>query len=1442
MSVPPLVPSIPTSIQIATPFSYTISNSTTIPAGNNVYSPPPYTLTKASSTTFTNVNPYDPQWDTTVTVPQTNTTFTNLSFYSTSYTLGGEGSNPATISFQLPCVTNPYILDDYNSEISFGDFKIRLRKSLEIVFAGQYIYKYYYDVSGPVTRNGNFYTNVSDRGVNFTLFASTIGYSFPSGGGMITGTFTNSTNVVSLVFNNIIFDPLAYPDLTNATILSNVIDDRIVYKNKAYRCKRNIPTTSPPAYFGVPKFYAPLGYNDYPNWAPVQELLEWDTNVYYVVGERVIFEQTIYKALLDSRSQNPLNNTSYWVFSDLNYPQWDSGANYSRGDRINYYDQGAFQAVRNIANTDPNREPVNSTSSEFYWDDITIDIPINPTSVSFLVSAPTKLEPHPEMFPTLSLSSTTSSQIVPFISGNNSTALTFSSGGGFQSVPSNPLQLVINQTINGLVRQTTTYPISISPVIITTTPTLTSPLSLLTYQPFAYTYSIPDTLLNVGLRYNSNTTSTSLVPYIADGSSIYEMLFRSTSGLTSPGTSRIVIEAMSNGIVVSTSDTSIFTIAAPIISTPSITTGTLSLYKYEAFSYVFTVDPSIVGTSFQVNRSSSELQTFLTISGDLRSVVFSGSFLISYSSPLNLIVDLVVGTTIISTQTILVSVGPGRFFPPTQNQNFQLYQYENVSNTFGSNIEFLTAAPMTIILSSPSLPSGLTFGGSNNSFFIQGTPNLQVNQSNYQIIGSNSSNGRIVTSIISLRVNPQQIRITPSVSTLTGLKVDIPIDPIITTAIRPDTIYSNTFRYTWSALPDGLNFQNSLGSNISQPFEPLDDSLTITLVGSPSSSFGSLMTSSSGNLFQTRLTATQSNQTGRQTIGTSLFNFSLGETVFVTVSNAVTLYKDKPLGTTDVLITAGSFFAGGSIVESVTADSLPPGLSLVQYISPTVYRLTGTPTEVNLSGTYTFTATNTNGNTGSVVASIPVNPDVVTFGGDTPANGTVLSYIVSQTLTPLVFSATSTSTTTPPTYTASIPFVNYGLALDSATGILSGTPTTSLSSTTVTITATNIFGTIATTTIVVTILPDVFTWPTYTPIYFQNKAITPFEFIVSTLSGRPILSFSSTDLPSGLVINPDGLLLGTPAVGSSGSFTIIASTGYSIYTQVYTYTMIPDQMLIVQVNGTDTITKVFSGVQFRAILYSSDSFVNATFSVSSSPFSSFLPSGATVSVTPEGVLSGDFTNAVIGFEYFFTLISMYGNLYDVNTVVYLKFTSVSGSGTGSVYLYINDSISFSKPTQTTFTLFEYVPYSIPIELTGSIDPEEYIYYFSSTVPNGFQLIKDTPGLRTAILSGISPTLSTQGIIIYAKTSGAAPTSISLTLRTITPFFINPQVGAGAYTALLKNDVEGNAAQNARDNRTFPEVNPLAGPLMAPRAPDVVTPNDCILKLCKKPCPTCHTMM
>ena len=1114
------------------------------------------------------------------------------------------------------------------------------------------------------------------------------------------------------------------------------------------------------------------------------------------------------------------------------YGEWTDidGTQYRVNDKVTYLGLN-YNSLQNI--NGGNRPDVSPT----WWALVEYPPELRP---SFTIAAPVRTTAYPTGFPTLTTGSLTSASVLPFITGNGSYQINFQSAFGFQSAPLTSQVLQILQSISGLVIGTTTYTFNVSNISIDVSPTFTSPLSLVTYEPFGfYTYSIPDTVVNVNLQYNSNTTSTSLVPYIINGETEYTLTFGSTTGLPTGGLTTIEIDAVLNGNTIIVSNVkNIITTPTSIVATPSIPTGTLSLFKFEPFSYSFSFNELAEGLSFRTTRSSSELQTFITLSEDLKTATFAGTYGTSFSTTLNLIVDLMFGTTIVDTQTILVTVGTGRFFPPTANQNFQLFQYENISNTFGSNPDFLTVLPITNITSIPSLPSGLSFGGSCNTFFLQGTPALRVNQSNYQIIGSNSSNGKIVTSIISIKVNEQLVRITPSTSTLSNLIVDTAITPITSTAVQPPTIYYSVFNYTWNALPDGLTFQNSLGSNVSQPFSPTDSGLTIILAGTPSLAFATSLSTSS-NLFQTRLTGTRTDQTGKQITGSSLFNFSMSETVLIDVSNSVTLYRSKPLGTTDVLITAGSFFSSATI-SSVTASSLPPGLSLVLYSGPNIYRLSGTPTEVNLSGSYTFTATNTNGTSRSVTATIPINANFITFGGSTPSSGTVIQFIISRPLTnaktgyyttPIIFSATSTANATPIVYTSSINFSDYGLVLNSSTGTLTGIPTTSLATTTVTITATDTLGTIGTTTIQLTILADAFTWSTYTPTYFQNRAITPFQFIaISTLSERPIQSYSSTTLPTGLVINASGLLTGTPTTSTSGSFTIIASTGYSITNQTYAYSMIADELMIIQTNGSDSISQIFSGIEYRAIQYSSDTFVNATFSIGSlSPATS-----STIDVTSGGLVSGDFTTANLNTTYSATLTAVFGTV-TATTPIYILFTSSGGSIRIPTEL---STLTFSQPTQTTFTLFEYVPYSIAIQAIGSAS---FIYYFTSAIPLGFQFLKDSSGL-TATLSGISPTIANQGIIIYAKTAAGYAVSLSLTLRTITPFFINPQMGAAAYTAILRNDVEANAAQNARDSRTFPEVNPLAGPLMAPRAPDVVTPDNCLLNLCKKPCPTCRTMM
>ncbi len=135
--------------------------------------------------------------------------------------------------------------------------------------------------------------------------------------------------------------------------------------------------------------------------------------------------------------------------------------------------------------------------------------------------------------------------------------------------------------------------------------------------------------------------------------------------------------------------------------------------------------------------------------------------------------------------------------------------------------------------------------------------------------------------------------------------------------------------------------------------------------------------------------------------------------------------------------------SGGAIDSYAVSPSLPTGLSL----DTKTGIISGTPTVITATASYTVTATNV---TGSTTASLSititdlapsdltysVNPAVYTQGTAIPANsptsagGAVLSYSVSPTL-PL------------------------GLSLDTATGVISGTPTAVTATASYTVTATN---------------------------------------------------------------------------------------------------------------------------------------------------------------------------------------------------------------------------------------------------------------------------------------------------------------------------------------------------------------------------------------------------
>jgi outer membrane protein OmpA-like peptidoglycan-associated protein len=387
---------------------------------------------------------------------------------------------------------------------------------------------------------------------------------------------------------------------------------------------------------------------------------------------------------------------------------------------------------------------------------------------------------------------------------------------------------------------------------------------------------------------------------------------------------------------------------------------------------------------------------------------------------------------------------------------------------------------------SPGLPAGLSFSTTTGA--ITGTPAADFSSTAFTITATNSEGSATTTlNLSSASAAAAVISYTPSTVTLTLDAAATPMTPSATGTLA-----------TWSispTLPSGMSFNTQNG----------------VITGTP------IRTSAA-----TTYTVTATNSKGA---ATTTINIGVQATP-PNISHSPTsyeLYKNTAI-TAIVPQNSGSPATSWSI-----SPALPAGLAL----NPANGSISGTPTALTSSASYTVTATNSAGSSNSIITlevlaalaapDISYNPATIAGKVDTSITA----------LTPTNSGGAATSWTISPALPA-------GLSINATTGAISGTPTTISASSSYTVTATNVAGTsTASVTIAVLAKPAI----AYSPSTIDGLQGTAITSITPTNSGGAGTFTISPALPAGLSINAStGVISGTPTAGSaSANYTVTAT-------------------------------------------------------------------------------------------------------------------------------------------------------------------------------------------------------------------------------------------------------------------------------------------------------------
>jgi Protein of unknown function (DUF1566)/Putative Ig domain/Carboxypeptidase regulatory-like domain/Glucodextranase, domain B/Purple acid Phosphatase, N-terminal domain len=387
---------------------------------------------------------------------------------------------------------------------------------------------------------------------------------------------------------------------------------------------------------------------------------------------------------------------------------------------------------------------------------------------------------------------------------------------------------------------------------------------------------------------------------------------------------------------------------------------------------------------------------------------------------------------------------------------------------------------------------------------------------------------------------------------------------------------------------------------------------------------------------------------------------------------------------------------------SKTAGTLPAGLSL-----GSTGTISGTPTATG-TGSFTVQVKDANTTTATKALTVTVYALPAISTASLPAGNVGVPY--NQSLT-------ATGGKTAYTWSVSSGTLPAGLTLVASTGVISGTPTTVVTSS-VTFKVTDANAKTATKALSITINA---TPPSITTTTLANgyAGVSYSQTLVAT-GGKTSYTWSRTagSLPAGLTLSGAGVISGTPTTAGTSSFTVqVKDANTATATAQLTIVIVP----AISIPNNTSLPFGTLGVAYNQVLSASGGKLPYTWSLPYGPAS--LPTGLSLN-SSTGAISG--TPALTGNNSFYVQVT------DVNNM----------SAYGTVFLDIYPPVIITTPA--LHNSFIGVPYFRILAATGGLPP------FTWSVSNGTLPAGLTLDPSTGVISGIPTSINASSFTIQAQ--------------------------------------------------------------------------------------------